>query len=99
AAAAIDYPLGHSYRPRSGGRRLMKRMYVLGAIVVAGMVAAAASGLDAQQPAGQGQGRGGGGGGQAGVSAISKVAENLYQVPGAGGTTAVFVTANGVVLV
>lgn len=77
----------------------MKRMYVLGAIVVAGMVAAAASGLNAQQPAGRGQGRGGGGGQAAGVSAISKVAENLYQVPGAGGTTAVFVTAKGVVLV
>ena len=79
----------------------MKRVYVLGAVVVAGIIASAAAGLSAQQPvtpAGQGQGQGRGGG-QAGVSAISKVAENLYQVPGAGGTTAVFVTAKGVVLV
>ncbi len=79
----------------------MKRVYVLGAVVMAGIVATAAAGLSAQQPAapaGQGQGRGGGGQ-AAGVSAIAKVADNLYQVPGAGGTTAVFVTAKGVVLV
>jgi glyoxylase-like metal-dependent hydrolase (beta-lactamase superfamily II) len=79
----------------------MKRVYILGAVVVTGILAAAAAGLSAQQPAqpvGQGQGQGRGGG-QAGVSAISKIAENLYQVPGAGGTTAVFVTAKGVVLV
>lgn len=79
----------------------MKRVYVLAAVVMAGIVATAAAGLSAQQPAapaGQGQGRGGGAP-AAGVSAIAKVADNLYQVPGAGGTTAVFVTAKGVVLV
>jgi glyoxylase-like metal-dependent hydrolase (beta-lactamase superfamily II) len=58
--------------------------------------------LPAQQGAGApagaaGQGRGGGGGG--GVGAILKVKENLYMIPGAGGNTAVFVTAKGVVLV
>ena len=33
------------------------------------------------------------------VSAAEKVAENLYMIPGQGGNTAAFVTANGVVLV
>jgi glyoxylase-like metal-dependent hydrolase (beta-lactamase superfamily II) len=77
----------------------MKRAYVLGAVVAVG-VAVAAAGLSAQQAAGQGRegGRGGGGGG-GGVAAISKVANNLYQVPGAGGTTGVYLAANGVVLV
>jgi glyoxylase-like metal-dependent hydrolase (beta-lactamase superfamily II) len=53
---------------------------------MAGMLAAAVAELRAQQP-------------PAPVSAILKVANNLYQVPGAGGTTAVFVTEKGVVLV
>jgi len=80
----------------------MKRTYVLGVIVIAGAVAAAAANLAAQQPAaGQGreggQGRGGPGGG--GVGAIQKVGSNVYMVPGAGGNTAVYVAANGVVLV
>jgi glyoxylase-like metal-dependent hydrolase (beta-lactamase superfamily II) len=63
------------------------------------------AGLRAQQgtaPAGRAQGEGARAGGapqQAGVSAILKVANNLYQVPGAGGTTAVFVMQNGVMLV
>src|SRR5687767_13490539 len=64
----------------------MKRLYVLGAVLIAGMLAAAVAELRAQQP-------------PAGVSPILKVANNLYQVPGAGGTTAVFVTEKGVVLV
>jgi len=81
----------------------MKRTYVLGVIVIAGAVAAAAANLTAQQapPAGQGrqggQGRGGGGGG--GVGKIEKVADNLYLVQGAGGNTGVFVATDGVVLV
>ena len=80
----------------------MKRAYVLGSVVAAGLLVATVAGLQAQQPAapagrGQAQGRGGAQGG--GVGAIMKVADNLYQVPGAGGTTAVFVAANGVVLV
>jgi glyoxylase-like metal-dependent hydrolase (beta-lactamase superfamily II) len=70
----------------------MKRLYVLGTLVLAGAVAVAAQ----QQPAG-GQARGGGP--PQTVGAIDKVADNLYAIPGAGGTTAVFVTANGVVLV
>jgi glyoxylase-like metal-dependent hydrolase (beta-lactamase superfamily II) len=71
---------------------------VLSAVVIVGAVVAAAS-LAAQQPAAAGQGRQGGGGGGGGVGMIEKVAANLYFVPGAGGNTAVFVAANGVVLV
>jgi glyoxylase-like metal-dependent hydrolase (beta-lactamase superfamily II) len=81
----------------------MKRVYVLGVIVVAGALAAAAAELTAQAPAGQapagqgrGQGRGGGGGG---VGMIQKINDTLYWIPGAGGNTAVFIAANGVVLV
>jgi glyoxylase-like metal-dependent hydrolase (beta-lactamase superfamily II) len=85
----------------------MKRVYVLGAIVMAGALAAAMAELGAQAaPAGQGapgqgrgDGRGRGGPGGGGVGMIQKVADNLYMIPGAGGNTAAFVTANGVVLV
>jgi cyclase len=84
----------------------MKRAYVLGVIVLAGSLAAAAAELMAQAPAGQapgapGQGRGGGrgGGGGGGVMPIQKVNDTLYWIPGAGGNTAVFIAANGVVLV
>ena len=81
----------------------MKRLFVLGVIVAAGITAA----VSAQQPApgqgregGQGRGAAGRGAGPAQVvGKIEKVAENLYMIPGAGGNTAVFVTANGVVLV
>jgi len=79
----------------------MKRTYVLGVIVIAGAVAAAAANLAAQQPA-AGQGRQGGGargGGGGAVGAIEKVGNNIYMVPGAGGNTAVYLAANGVVLV
>jgi glyoxylase-like metal-dependent hydrolase (beta-lactamase superfamily II) len=62
----------------------MKRLFVLGAIVVAGSVGAAI--VQAQQAA-------------AGVGAAEKVADNLYMVPGQGGNTAVWVMANGVLLV
>ena len=78
----------------------MKRGYVLGAILAAGMLPVALVEMGAQQPTGQApaqQGRGGAP--AAGVEPITKVANNLYQVPGAGGTTAVFVTEKGVVLV
>jgi len=81
----------------------MKRVSVLGSVVGAGVLIASAAHLLAQQPAAPaapGQAPGGRAGGPpAGVSAIVKVADNLYQVPGAGGTTAVFVTDQGVVLV
>src|SRR6185503_10914990 len=85
---------------------VMKRTYVLGMIVIAGAVVAAAANLTAQQPAqGQGrEGRGGAGGGGRGpgfppVSAIEKVGNNLYLIQGQGGNTAVYIAAKGVVLV
>jgi len=82
----------------------MKRTLVLGIIVVAGMMVAATGALVAQEPAGRGQeqGRGGGGRGGAGgapIGEIQKVADNLYMIPGAGGNTAVYIAAKGVVLV
>lgn len=85
----------------------MKRLLVLGMIVCIGLVVIVAA-TAAQQPpqrgggapAGAGgQGRGGGGGGLGALGTIMKVANNLYMIPGAGGNTAVFITANGVVLV
>jgi glyoxylase-like metal-dependent hydrolase (beta-lactamase superfamily II) len=81
----------------------MNRLLGLGMIVCLGLASMLAANVvqqapqqGAPAPAG-GQGRGGGGGG--GVGKIMKVAENLYMIPGAGGNTAVFITANGVVLV
>jgi cyclase len=89
----------------------MKRLLVLGTIIAIGLILISA-GVVAQQagqrgpegagaPAGQGgggQGRGGGAGlGEIGM--IQKVADRLYMIPGGGGNTAVFVTANGVVIV
>ncbi|HWN83826.1 MAG TPA: MBL fold metallo-hydrolase [Vicinamibacterales bacterium] len=73
----------------------MKRQFVLGAIVLAGGVGTAI--LHAQQAAAP-QGRGGGPAFPP-VSAAEKVADNLYMVPGQGGNTAVWVMANGVLLV
>jgi glyoxylase-like metal-dependent hydrolase (beta-lactamase superfamily II) len=78
----------------------MLRVFVLGGVVASAMAVAM---LGAQQPApAGGQGRAGGGGRGPGfppVSAAEKVADNLFMVPGQGGNTAVFVAANGVVLV
>ncbi|HYR90069.1 MAG TPA: MBL fold metallo-hydrolase [Terriglobia bacterium] len=77
----------------------MKRSLLLGTIVCAGLIVMGL-GLSAQQPArggAGGQGRGGGGLGPIGT--IQKMADTLYMIPGAGGNTAVFITANGVVLV
>ena len=85
----------------------MKRMYVLGAIIVAGVLATAAADLVAQAPGGQaagapgqpqGPGRGGRGA-QPPISSIDKITNNLYFIQNQGGNTAVFITANGVVLV
>jgi cyclase len=73
----------------------MKRLFVLGAIVLAGGVGTAI--LQAQQAAAP-QGRGGGPA-FGPVTAAEKVADNLYMVPGQGGNTAVWVMANGVLLV
>ncbi len=78
----------------------MKRVVVLASIVMASIVAATWTGLSAQQPAaGQGREGGAGRGAAPGVGAAQKVANNLFMIPGAGGNTAAFVTANGVVLV
>jgi len=82
----------------------MKRVYVLGVIVMSGALATAAAQLGAQAPAGApgapAQGAPPGrGGGAAGVQPIKKINDTLYWIPGAGGNTAVYLTANGVVLV
>ena len=74
----------------------MKRVFVLGAILLAGGVGAAI--VQAQQAAAPPQGRGGGPAFPP-VSAAEKVADNLYMVPGEGGNTAVWVMADGVLLV
>jgi cyclase len=73
----------------------MKRLFVLGAIVLAGGVGTAI--LQAQQAAAP-QGRGGAPA-FGPVTAAEKVADNLYMVAGQGGNTAVWVMANGVLLV
>ena len=74
----------------------MKRVFVLGAILLAGGAGAAI--VQAQQAAAPPQGRGGGPAFPP-VSAAEKVADNLYMVPGEGGNTAVWVMADGVLLV
>jgi cyclase len=67
----------------------MKRTQILSSIVVVAVVAVAGRALVAQQPAPGPK-----------VLTIEKVKDNLYMLPGGGaGNTAVFVTANGVVLV
>ena len=75
----------------------MRRVLVLGTIVMASVLTSVWATVNAQQPAAAPQGRAGGP--PPGVGAIQKVATNLYMVPGAGGNTAAFVTANGIVLV
>src|SRR5215831_19346408 len=77
----------------------MKRLLVLPVIVGIG-VAMITAGLVAQQ-AGQGgqAGRGGAAAGLGPIGTIQKVAERLYMIPGAGGNTAVFIMANGVLIV
>ena len=85
----------------------MKRVIVLGSLVLAGTLAAAlqaqqapAPGAPAQGAPGQGARQGGGGRGPAPVvGAIQKVTDTVYMIPGAGGNTGVFLAANGVVLV
>jgi glyoxylase-like metal-dependent hydrolase (beta-lactamase superfamily II) len=68
----------------------MKRTQILSSIVGVAVVAVAGRALLAQQPAPAGPK----------VLTIEKVKDNLYMLPGGGaGNTAVFVTANGVVLV
>lgn len=66
----------------------MKRTCVLSSVAVVALVALAGRELAAQQPAAGPN-----------VAGIEKVKDNLYMVTGGGGNTAVFITANGVVLV
>jgi cyclase len=78
----------------------MKRLLVLGLIVCVGLIAiVAATVAQPPQQGGAGAPAGVAGQGGGGVGTILKVADNLYMIPGAGGNTAVFVAANGVVLV
>jgi cyclase len=77
----------------------MRRVIVLGVLAIAGTTATAWTSLSAQQPAAGQAGPGRGAAPAQGVGAIQKVAGNVYMIPGAGGNTAAFVTANGVVLV
>jgi glyoxylase-like metal-dependent hydrolase (beta-lactamase superfamily II) len=81
----------------------MKRVMVLGGIVFTFVLAAAWTSMTAQQAPAAGQGREGAAGRGAapggGVGAIQKVTGNIYWIPGAGGNTAAYVTAKGVVLV
>src|SRR5687768_7697069 len=71
----------------------MRRVFVLGSIVLVCVLAAAWTNVTAQQPPAAGRGP------APGVGAIQKAAGNVYWIPGAGGNTAAYVTANGVVLV
>src|SRR5207244_3839121 len=75
---------------------LMKRLRVLVSLICIGVVVITAS-VVAQQ-AGQ-AGRGGAAAGLGPIGTIQKVTDRLYMIPGAGGNTADFVTANGVVIV
>jgi cyclase len=74
----------------------MRRVIVLGSIVFVCVVAAAWTNVTAQQPAAA---PAGGRGPAPGVGMIQKAAGSVYWIPGAGGNTAAYVTANGVVLV
>src|SRR5439155_6157028 len=70
----------------------MKRLLVLGVIVGAGLIVTTAGLIG-------GQARGGGAAGLGPIGTIQKVTDRLYMIPGAGGNTGVFLTANGVVIV
>jgi len=82
----------------------MKRIALLGGLIVIGSLSLVAAGF--QAPQGRGEGRGGGRGDGRGrgpqgpnVAQIEKVRDDLYEITGGGGNTAAFITANGVVLV
>lgn len=62
----------------------MKRLAILGSILVAGMTAVVAYGQGRALP---------------GITDIEKVSEHVYRIPGAGGNTVVFLRSDGVVLV
>jgi glyoxylase-like metal-dependent hydrolase (beta-lactamase superfamily II) len=74
----------------------MKRMLVLGTITLTGVMTAATVSVLGQQAQ---QGRGGGGFNFPPVGKAEKITDNLYWLQGQGGNTAIYVAANGVVLV
>jgi len=79
----------------------MKRTLVLSTLVAFGALSIAVAGFQAPAGApaqGRGEGRGRGPAGPP-MLEIKKVKDNLYMIVGAGGNTAVFLTAGGVVLV
>ena len=76
----------------------MKRLVLLGSLIVIGGLSLAAAGFQAPAGRGQGQGRGRGPQGPP-VAQIEKVKDNLYEITGGGGNSAAFITQNGVVLV
>ncbi len=80
----------------------MKRVLVLGTLVLVGALSATVAALQ-QAPAPQPGRQGGGGGLQAQPSlaglTTDKLKDNLFVIRGGGGNTAVFVTADGVTLV
>ncbi len=76
----------------------MQRTLILGTIVLLAAVTAAMVTAEQAAPAG-GQGRGGGGFTFPPMGAIEKVSGNVYLLTGEGGNTAIYVAANGVVLV
>ena len=79
----------------------MKRMLVLGTLVLVGTLSATVAAL--QQAPAQQPGRQGGGGLNAPPSleglTVDKLKDNLYVIRGGGGNTAVFITTDGVTLV
>src|SRR5262245_10998886 len=69
----------------------MKRGFVLGALVIVGGLSAALGATEPAQAPGQPP--------SASALQVDKIRDNLYVLRGGGGNSAVFVTANGVVLV
>jgi cyclase len=74
----------------------MRRLTVLGTLVIAGSLVLGAS---AAQQGGRGGGRGGGGAPSADAIQLEQGSDRLYVLRGGGGNTAAFITATGVVLV
>jgi cyclase len=74
----------------------MRRIAVLGTIVLAFVAAATWGTVNAQQPA---PAPAAGRGPAPGVGMIQKIADNVFMIPGAGGNTVAYLAANGVVLV
>ena len=74
----------------------MKRVALLGGLIVIGGLSMTAAGLQRGQGRGDGRGRGPQG---PNVAQIEKVRDDLYEITGGGGNTAAFITTNGVVLV